>query len=129
MRGGAAAVSVMPNLNGFGFADIRVAARALRNGQVPAMRKDSSRAYQVAEERLAGAGGVLVMCACSSPRRDALLEAAERLGMLCFRVRRGGHRHARASWPRTPVRRAVLLGVNAATCHVESGPGRPSCGG
>jgi indole-3-glycerol phosphate synthase len=60
------------------------AAYALRAaGGVPAMRKDFLvDPYQVAEARLAGAGGVLVIVRMLERRElDALIEAAARLGL------------------------------------------------
>jgi indole-3-glycerol phosphate synthase len=85
-RAGAAAVSVLTEPERFeGSLDhLEQAARALRAaGGVPAMRKDFLVApYQVAEARLAGAGGILVIVRMlARPELDALIEAAARLGL------------------------------------------------
>ena len=70
---GAAAVSVLTEPARFdgSLEHLRLAAGALATaGAVPAMRKDFLvDPYQVLEARLAGAGGVLVICGCSSGTR------------------------------------------------------------
>lgn len=83
---GAAAVSVLTEPERFeGSLDhLAQAARALADaGRVPAMRKDFLvDPYQVAEARLAGAGGVLVIVRMlDRAALDALIEAARRLGL------------------------------------------------
>ena len=82
---GAAAVSVLTEPARFdgSLAHLQTAARALgaQGGGVPAMRKDFLvDPYQVAEARLAGAGGILIILRMlSRADTDALLEAAARL--------------------------------------------------
>jgi indole-3-glycerol phosphate synthase len=82
-RAGAAAVSVLTEPARFeGSLDhLEQAARALSRTGVPAMRKDFLvEPYQVAEARLAGAGGILVIVRMlSRAELDALIEAAARL--------------------------------------------------
>ena len=83
---GAAAVSVLTEPDRFeGSLDhLEEAARALgAAGRVPAMRKDFLvDPYQVAEARLAGAGGILVIVRMlDRPALDSLIEAARRLGL------------------------------------------------
>lgn len=83
-RAGAAAVSVLTEPDRFeGSLDhLEEAARALQSaGGVPAMRKDFLvEPYQVAEARLAGAGGILVIVRMLQRRElDALVDAAARL--------------------------------------------------
>jgi indole-3-glycerol phosphate synthase len=83
---GAAAVSVLTEPERFegSLHHLEQAAYALRAaGGVPAMRKDFLvDPYQVAEARLAGAGGVLVIVRMLERRElDALIEAAARLGL------------------------------------------------
>jgi indole-3-glycerol phosphate synthase len=85
-RAGAAAVSVLTEPNRFeGSLDhLEQAARALQSaGGMPAMRKDFLvDPYQVAEARLAGAGGILVIVRMLERREvDALIEAAAKLGL------------------------------------------------
>lgn len=85
-RAGAAAVSVLTEPARFeGSLDhLEQAARALQDaGRVPAMRKDFLvDPYQVAEARLAGAGGILVIVRMLERRElDALIEAAAKLGL------------------------------------------------
>jgi indole-3-glycerol phosphate synthase len=90
---GAAAVSVLTEPERFdGSLDhLEQAARALEAaGGIPAMRKDFLvDRYQVAEARLAGAGGILVIVRMlTRVELDALLQAAARLGLFvlieCF---------------------------------------------
>jgi indole-3-glycerol phosphate synthase len=82
---GAAAVSVLTEPARFdgSLAHLHTAALALaaQGGGVPAMRKDFLvDPYQVAEARLAGAGGILIILRMlSRADTDALLEAAARL--------------------------------------------------
>ncbi|HMA11343.1 MAG TPA: indole-3-glycerol-phosphate synthase [Steroidobacteraceae bacterium] len=83
---GAAAVSVLTEPDRFeGSLDhLEQAARALLEaGRVPAMRKDFLvDPYQVAEARLAGAGGILVIVRMlDRPTLDALLKAARHFGL------------------------------------------------
>jgi indole-3-glycerol phosphate synthase len=83
---GAAAVSVLTEPEVFeGSLDhLEEAARALESaGGVPAMRKDFLvDPYQVAEARLAGAGGILVIVRMlTRPELDSLIRAAEQLGL------------------------------------------------
>jgi len=84
-RAGAAAVSVLTEPDRFEGSLIHLdqAARALQPTGVPAMRKDFLvHPYQVAEARLAGAGGILVIVRMLSRQElDALLEAAVKLGL------------------------------------------------
>lgn len=85
-RAGAAAVSVLTEPDRFeGSLDhLEQAARALQAaGRVPAMRKDFLvHPYQVAEARLAGAGGILIIVRMlTRAELDALIEAAARLGL------------------------------------------------
>lgn len=83
---GAAAVSVLTEPDRFeGSLDhLEQAARALADaGRVPAMRKDFLvEPYQVAEARLAGAGGILVIVRMlQRSELDALLKAAQHFGL------------------------------------------------
>ncbi|MFO7326674.1 MAG: indole-3-glycerol-phosphate synthase [Pseudomonadota bacterium] len=82
-RAGAAAVSVLTEPDRFegSLEHLEQAARALSRTGVPAMRKDFLvEPYQVAEARLAGAGGILVIVRMlSRAGLDALIEAAARL--------------------------------------------------
>lgn len=83
---GAAAISVLTEPDRFdGSLDhLEQAARALAlAGGVPAMRKDFLvDPYQVAEARLAGAGGILIIVRMlERAELDALIEAAGRLGL------------------------------------------------
>jgi indole-3-glycerol phosphate synthase len=85
-RAGAAAVSVLTEPEKFeGSLDhLEQAARLLAsNGRVPAMRKDFLvDPYQVAEARLAGAGGILVIVRMLTHQElDALIRAADALGL------------------------------------------------
>ncbi|HUG72099.1 MAG TPA: indole-3-glycerol-phosphate synthase [Steroidobacteraceae bacterium] len=85
-RAGAAAVSVLTEPERFegSLHHLEQAAHALRAaGGVPAMRKDFLvDPYQIAEARLAGAGGVLVIVRMLERRElDALIEAAARLDL------------------------------------------------
>lgn len=81
---GAAAVSVLTEPSRFdgALAHLQIAAQALaRHGAVPAMRKDFLvDPYQLAEARIAGAGGVLlILRMLTRAETDALLTAAARL--------------------------------------------------
>ncbi|MFO1503420.1 MAG: indole-3-glycerol-phosphate synthase [Steroidobacteraceae bacterium] len=83
---GAAAVSVLTEPERFeGSLDHleRAASALLQAGRVPAMRKDFLvDPYQVAEARLAGAGGILVIVRMlDRPQLDALLKAARHFGL------------------------------------------------
>ncbi len=85
-RAGAAAVSVLTEPEKFeGSLDhLEQAARVLAaNGGVPAMRKDFLvDPYQVAEARLAGAGGILIIVRMLTQQElDALIRAADMLGL------------------------------------------------
>jgi len=85
-RAGAAAVSVLTEPEKFeGSLDhLEEASRQLaENGGVPAMRKDFLvDPYQVAEARLAGAGGILVIVRMLTHQElDALIRAADMLGL------------------------------------------------
>jgi indole-3-glycerol phosphate synthase len=82
---GAAAVSVLTEPSEFQgeLAHLQLAARALQPAGIPAMRKDFLvDAYQVAEARVAGAGGVLIILRMLAREElQALMAAAERLGL------------------------------------------------
>lgn len=82
---GAAAVSVLTEPERFeGSLDhLEEAARVLQASGVPAMRKDFLvDPYQVAEARLAGAGGILIIVRMlTRAELDALVQAADRLGL------------------------------------------------
>ena len=83
---GAAAVSVLTEPERFegSMSHLEQAARALGEaGRVPAMRKDFLvDPYQVAEARLAGAGGILVIVRMlERTQLDALLKAAQDFGL------------------------------------------------
>jgi len=83
---GAAAVSVLTEPERFdGSLDhLEQAARALLDaGRVPAMRKDFLvDPYQVAEARLAGAGGILIIVRMlDRPQLDELMKAARHFGL------------------------------------------------
>lgn len=83
---GAAAVSVLTEPQRFegSLAHLEESARALAAaGGVPAMRKDFLvDPYQVAEARLAGAGGILIIVRMlARAELDALIHAAQRLGL------------------------------------------------
>jgi indole-3-glycerol phosphate synthase len=82
---GAAAVSVLTEPDVFeGSLDhLEEAGRALHAASVPAMRKDFLvEPYQVAEARLAGAGGILVIVRMlTRAELDALIQAAQQLGL------------------------------------------------
>jgi indole-3-glycerol phosphate synthase len=83
---GAAAVSVLTEPERFdGSLDhLEQAARALHEaGRVPAMRKDFLvDPYQVAEARLAGAGGILIIVRMlNRAQLDALMKAARHFGL------------------------------------------------
>ena len=83
---GAAAVSVLTEPSRFdgSLEHLEHAAQALAaRGGVPAMRKDFLvDPYQVAEARVAGAGGILIILRMlERGETDALLEAAARLGL------------------------------------------------
>jgi indole-3-glycerol phosphate synthase len=83
---GAAAVSVLTEPERFegSLEHLEEAARALKAaGSVPAMRKDFLvDPYQVAEARLAGAGGILIIVRMlARAELDALIKAAQQLGL------------------------------------------------
>jgi len=82
---GAAAVSVLTEPGEFqgALAHLELAARALKPAGIPAMRKDFLvDAYQVAEARVAGASGVLIILRMLAREElQALMAAAERLGL------------------------------------------------
>ena len=82
---GAMAVSVLTEPERFegSLLHLDIAARALAPRGVPAMRKDFLvDPYQVAEGRLVGAGGILVIVRMlTRAQLDALVEAAATLGM------------------------------------------------
>ena len=85
-KAGAAAVSVLTEPEVFeGSLDhLQQATDALQNaGGIPAMRKDFLvEPYQVAEARLAGAGGILIIVRMlTRPELDALIQAAAHLGL------------------------------------------------
>lgn len=118
--GGAAAVSVLTEPSRFdgSLLHLQRAAEALRPLGVPAMRKDFLvDAYQVAEARAAGAGGVLLIVRMLSRLRlEELLDAAAEFGLFVLleafdagdlataaEVLRGRARH-------TPQ---VLVGINS----------------
>ena len=87
-RAGAAAVSVLTEPSRFdgSMEHLEGAARALSPLRVPAMRKDFLvDPYQVAEARVAGAGGVLLILRML-PRiqLEALLHAARRFGLFAL---------------------------------------------
>jgi indole-3-glycerol phosphate synthase len=82
---GAAAVSVLTEPSAFDgdLAHLEMTARALQPTRVPAMRKDFLvDPYQVAEARVAGAGGVLLILRMLDPDElQALMAQAEVLGL------------------------------------------------
>lgn len=82
---GAAAVSVLTEPDRFegSLIHLEQAAIALQASGVPAMRKDFLvHPYQVAEARLAGAGGILIIVRMlTRAELDALIEAAAKLGL------------------------------------------------
>ncbi|MEO6187177.1 MAG: indole-3-glycerol-phosphate synthase [Steroidobacteraceae bacterium] len=83
---GAAAVSVLTEPARFegSLEHLEQAARSLATtGGVPAMRKDFLvEPYQVAEARLAGAGGILIIVRMlARPELNALIKAAQQLGL------------------------------------------------
>jgi indole-3-glycerol phosphate synthase len=82
---GAAVVSVLTEPSEFQgeLAHLELAARALQPAGIPAMRKDFLvDAHQVAEARVAGAAGVLIILRMLAREElQALMAAAERLGM------------------------------------------------
>jgi indole-3-glycerol phosphate synthase len=82
---GAFAVSVLTEPSEFQgeLAHLELTARALRPAQVPTMRKDFLvDPYQVAEARVAGAGGVLIILRMLAREElQALMAEAERLGL------------------------------------------------
>lgn len=84
-RAGAAAVSVLTEPDRFegSLQHLEQASAALRGSGVPAMRKDFLvHPRQVAEARLAGAGGILIIVRMlSRAELDALIEAAAALGL------------------------------------------------
>jgi indole-3-glycerol phosphate synthase len=84
-RGGACAVSVLTEPTEFHgrLADLQDAATALREFNVPAMRKDFlTDPYQLLEARAAGAGGALVIVTMlSDPSVTELLTCAQELGL------------------------------------------------
>ncbi|HSY07278.1 MAG TPA: indole-3-glycerol-phosphate synthase [Steroidobacteraceae bacterium] len=83
--GGAAAVSVLTEPSEFAgeLAHLELAARALQPAGIPALRKDFLvDPYQVAEARVAGAGGVLIILRMlARDELQALMAEAERLGL------------------------------------------------
>lgn len=83
--GGAAAVSVLTEPSEFAgeLAHLEFAARALQPAGIPALRKDFLvDPYQVAEARVAGAGGVLIILRMlARDELQALMAEAERLGL------------------------------------------------
>ena len=85
---GAAAVSVLTEPSRFdgSMAHLESAVRALASAKVPAMRKDFLvDPYQVAEARLAGAGGVLIILRMlARPQLEALIAAARRLKLFAL---------------------------------------------
>lgn len=85
---GAAAVSVLTEPSRFdgSMEHLESAARALRPLHVPAMRKDFLvDPYQVAEARVAGAGGVLlILRMLERAQLEALLEAARRFSLFAL---------------------------------------------
>jgi indole-3-glycerol phosphate synthase len=117
---GAAAVSVLTEPERFeGSLDhLEQASRALAARRVPTMRKDFLvEPYQVAEARLAGAGGILVIVRMLD--RDALLalvSSAKRLGLFvlveCFDENDIGIAIDLAASPEAQGAR-LLLGVNS----------------
>lgn len=84
-QAGAAAVSVLTEPNEFHgeLAHLQSAARALLPARIPAMRKDFLvDPYQVAEARVAGAGGVLlILRMLADPQLQGLIAEAERWGL------------------------------------------------
>lgn len=84
-QAGAAAVSVLTEPERFegSMMHLELAARALRATGVPPMRKDFLvHPFQVAEARLAGAGGILIIVRMlSRTELDALIEAAAKLSL------------------------------------------------
>jgi indole-3-glycerol phosphate synthase len=85
---GAAAVSVLTEPSRFdgSMAHLEAAARALAPQGVPAMRKDFLvDPYQVAEARLAGAGGVLLIIRMlTRAELESLMGAAHRFGLFAL---------------------------------------------
>jgi indole-3-glycerol phosphate synthase len=118
-RGGAAAVSVLTEPSRFdgSLEHLELAAAALRPLGVPVMRKDFLvDAYQVAEARAAGAGGVLLIVRMLSPPRLAqLLDAAAEYGLfVLLEAFDGGDLETAAALleGRAPDAPPVLIGIN-----------------
>jgi indole-3-glycerol phosphate synthase len=84
-KAGAAAVSVLTEPSEFAgdLAHLELTARSLQPACIPAMRKDFLvDPYQVAEARVAGAGGVLIILRMLAREQlQALMAAAELLGL------------------------------------------------
>jgi indole-3-glycerol phosphate synthase len=119
-RAGAAAVSVLTEPARFeGSMDhLRAAVDVLaRSGGVPAMRKDFLvDPYQVAEARLAGAGGVLVIVRMlPRPALEALLAAAAKLSLfvLIEAFDEADIDLARELIAHAPAGSQLLLGINS----------------
>jgi indole-3-glycerol phosphate synthase len=119
-RGGAAAVSVLTEPSRFdgSLEHLERAAAALRPLGVPAMRKDFLvDAYQVAEARAAGAGGVLLIVRMLTPQRlGELLDAAAEFGLFVLLEAFDGDDLATAATllrGRERHTAQVLLGINS----------------
>jgi indole-3-glycerol phosphate synthase len=130
---GAAAVSVLTEPSAFDgdLAHLELTTRALQPTRVPAMRKDFLvDPYQVAEARLAGAGGVLLILRMLDPEElQSLLAEAELLGLFvlleAFDEADIKRMHALVGDVQQSPNPTVLVGVNCRDlATLEVVPGR-----